>query len=96
MDWAAHLSRILARIGEDVSYTPPAGGAATTVRGLFSRPYAALLGIESSNPTVGCMSADVPAIARGATFSIRGTAYRVIAKKDDVAAGVTVAELELI
>jgi len=95
MDWAAHLTRILAKLGEDMAYTPPAGGAATTVRGMFVRPYDTVLGMASSNPSVACMTADVPGIAKGAAFTIAGTAYTVASIEPEVVAGYTLAQLDV-
>ncbi len=94
MDWATHARRILERLGEDATYTPSGGGATSTVRGMYQEPYREALDIEGAYPTFSCMAADVPGLARGATFALRSTTFTVAALEHDLLAGVVMAKLE--
>lgn len=102
MDWPAHLGRIHARIGEDVTVKPASGAASYTARGMFLASYTELLGsalpgIAATQPRFATMSSDVPDLAIGDTI-VRGTAaieYRVATLEPDDPAGEIVMQLEL-
>lgn len=93
MDWETHARRILARLGEDATYTPPGGGSTSTVRGIFQRPYVESQGMEASAPTFACMSSDVPTLAEGALFAVRGVTYKVRRPEPDPLSGLVQAQL---
>lgn len=94
MDWATHARRILARIGEDATYTPSGGGASSTVRGAFQQPYHEALGMEGSAPTFSCMAVDVPGIKHGATFALRSVTFKVVGTEPDPVSGLVMLRLE--
>lgn len=97
MDWAKHVRRIFARIGEDATYTP-SGGSPSTVRGMFLDPYqSASLGdvaiVGGSDPTFAAMTADVPNAARGDTLVYGGTTYTVRNVEPSAPAGFSILQL---
>jgi len=94
MDWETHMRRIIARLGEDATYTPAGGGASSTVRVLYKEPYRGALDIEGSAPTVSCMASDVPTLARGATFALRSTTFTVSAIENDRVSGAVMAKVD--
>lgn len=95
MDWANKLFRpLLARLGEDATYTPSGGGGSSTVRVLYQEPFQNILGTESTDPMLGVMSADVPNLARGDTFMVRGTTFTVKSPRPDIVTGHSLATLE--
>jgi hypothetical protein len=93
VDWTAHARRVIARLGEDATYTPQGGGQSSTVRGIYLQPFTPSLGMEASEPTFACISTDAPALAHGATLLIRGTTFTVIELEPDPLLGTTVAIL---
>jgi hypothetical protein len=98
LDWAVHLRRILSRLGEDATFTP-AGGEAATVKGIYTEAHRAMsfgpIEVSSSYPTFGVMTEDVPGVARGDALTVSGTAYTVRDVQADEPGGVTVLELEV-
>jgi hypothetical protein len=95
VDWGKHARRILERLGEDATYTPKSGGASSTVRGVFQKPYHQALDlIESSSPTFGCMAEDVPNLAHGDTFVIGGATYKAQGTERDPVSGLVNIRLE--
>jgi hypothetical protein len=92
------MGRILARLGEDVSFTHGVGSP-VTVRGLFLAPYQSAsfggdLAIASSNPRFAALSSDLPIVAKGDTITRGAIVYKVLAPQADDPSGVTVLELE--
>jgi hypothetical protein len=96
VDWATHTRRILAKLGEDATYTPSGGGDPSTVRGVYQQPHQEILGVYGgSDPSFACMQADVPTIKGGATFVIRGVTFKVKpAPESDPVSGLVLAKLE--
>lgn len=98
MDWASHMRRILARLGEDVTWTH--GGSPATVRGLFLGPHREVsLGdqviVAGEDPMFAAMATDLPGLAGGDTILRGGTTYTVKpALEPDPVSGVTVMQLE--
>lgn len=90
------MRRILAKLGQDATYTPAGGGASSTVRGLFLQPFQNILGVVGgSEPSIACMQADVPTIKGGALFVIGGVTFKVKpAPEADPVAGLVLAKLE--
>jgi hypothetical protein len=99
MDWKKHMRRIIARLGEDATVTPAAGGGTFTVRGIYSAPYAVMLdgaalpGIASDKPRFGVMTADLGAAAVGDQLTRAGTDYLIAAAEPDEPSGLTVLQL---
>lgn len=92
------MGRILARLGEDVSYTH-AGGSPVTVRGMYLAPYqSAPLGgdviLASSNPRFVALTSGLPLVKKGDTITRGAVVYTVIVPQPDVPAGLTVLELQ--
>lgn len=97
MDWAIHIRRILARLGEDVTWTHL--GSPATVRGIYVSPYAQVtlggtVAIAGSDPMFATMSADVPALADGDDLLRGATAYKVRAPEPDELGGFVMMKLE--
>lgn len=96
MDWASHMRRILVRLGEDATFTH--GTAASSVRGMYTEPYAVLpAGLDApfaaSEPRFAAMTEDLPSVAQGDTIT-RGTVqYRIVDVRPDDPSGVTVLQL---
>lgn len=94
MDWAKHIRRILAHLGEDVTVN---GATSPAVRGMFLNPYELLTlggepGVASANPRLVAITADLPS-APTAVVSVRGT-HNIVEVKPDDPGGYTVFELE--
>lgn len=91
------MRRILARLGEDATFTP-AGGDPATVKGVFTAPHVEVqlgaLAVSSSKPTFAAMSEDLPGVSDGDTLLRAGIAYMVRVVRLDDPSGVTVLELE--
>lgn len=99
MNWSVHIRRILARLGEDATFTH-AGGSPASVRGLFTQPYAQvdLAGsviVAGSNPVFVTMSADVPLVASGDTLVRGAVTFNVVGVEPDVVGGFVVLQLEV-
>jgi len=102
MDWAKHMRRILAHLGEDATYRPFGGGTSLSIRGMYLAPFqnanfgdVALIG--TSDPQFAGMSADMPAVARGDTLEYpvgSGTLYKVRSVEPNVPSGLAVLQLE--
>jgi hypothetical protein len=96
VDWAHHVGRILARMGEDVTFTH--GGTPSTVRGVFFMPYQAaqvgIAGVTGTNPHFAGMSAELPSVAVGDTITRGAVVYTIKVKKADAPGGFTVLELQ--
>lgn len=97
VDWASHIRRILARLGEDVSWTPD-GGSPATVRGVFLEAYQSVqLGsveVSGAEPRFCAMSADLPAVAKDDQVVRGGVTYKVKALEPDTVGGFVVCVLE--
>lgn len=95
MDWLPHVRRVIARIGEDATYTPPGGGGTSTVRGVYQQPYRLALDIvDSSSPTFAVIQADVPTFGRGALLLLRAVNFKVVSVEPDPVSGLTIGKLE--
>lgn len=90
------MRRILAHLGEDATFTH--GTAASSVRGVYSAPYAALpggvdVGFAASEPRFSAMTADLDSVAQGDTIT-RGTVqYSIVDVQPDDPSGLTVLQL---
>jgi hypothetical protein len=98
VDWAQHVRRVLAILGEDASYSH-AGGGGVTVHGMFLAPYqSAVLGdvaIAGSNPRFAAMSADLALVAVNDTITRGGVTYTVVPPIEaDDPSGLTVLQLQ--
>lgn len=97
VDWAAHMRRVLSKLGEDVSFTH-GGGSPATVRGVFFMPYQAadlgLVGVTGNNPHFAAMTADLPSVVVGDTITRSSVVYTIKVKRADAIAGSTVLELQ--
>lgn len=75
----------------------PSGGSASTVNGIFEKEYLGSefgnVGIENSNPTFLCKTADVSNAAHGDTIVLSGTTYNIRGVQPD-GTGITLLELE--
>lgn len=99
MDWPAHLGRIHARIGEDVTVKAGGTGVGYTARGMFLASYAELLGsvspgIATTQPRFATMSTDVPTIAVGDTITRGTNTYHIRTLEPEDPAGEMVMQLE--
>jgi hypothetical protein len=95
VDWTPHLARVVERLGEDAQYTPPGGGGASTVRGVYQEPYRVALDVmDGSAPTFSLVASDVPTLGRGALFVIRGVTFKVVGVEPDPVSGLVMAKLE--
>ena len=93
MDWAVHIRRIFARIGEDATVI---GATSPSVRGMFLAPYERIAlglgpGVVSSNPRFAAITADLPA-SPTAVVTTRGT-HSIKEVQADDPGGFTVFEL---
>lgn len=99
MDWSQHIRRILAHLGEDVTFTH-AGGSPVSVRGMFVSPYAELLpgigaGIDGSKPHFAAMTADLlPSVAEDDTIVRGALTYKVKDIQAQDPGGFTLLQLE--
>lgn len=94
VDFAAHTSRIINRIGQPASITP-AGGSLKVVNGVFLQVPAMAFGlVDGNNPTLRITSQDATGIVNGDPVSIGGVAYSVVRLADDLPAGDVVLDLE--
>lgn len=101
VDWASHMRRILAKLGEDVTWTH--AGSPLTVRGLYLGPHRQMnLGdvvvVAAEDPMFIAMAADMPSLAGGDTILVQRTSvtYKVKpALEPDPVSGVTVMQLEV-
>ena len=94
MDWAAHIRRILVRLGEDATVTGTSGSA--SVRGLFLQPYQQLnlgidAGMDATSPRFVAITGDLPT-APSAVVTTRGT-HSVKSENPDDPGGFTVLHL---
>lgn len=97
MDWASHIGRILARLGEDATFTH--GTAQSTVTGIFVSPFAHLpaglpAGFAASEPRFAAMTADLPSVALDDTITRGTVGYKVKDIEPDDPSGVTVLVLQ--
>jgi hypothetical protein len=80
VDWAAHASRVVEALGEDVTYTP-VGGSPRTVRvGWVVSPQDLVVqdvSFATDQPRVITTRAAVPNPQRGDLFVIAGITWRV-------------------
>lgn len=96
--WAGHMRRILAQLGEDVTWTH--AGSPVTVRGIFLAPHrqvnlGEMVVVAAEDPMFAAMAADMPALAGGDTLQRGSTTYKVKpALEPDPVSGVTVMQLE--
>lgn len=79
MDLTPHMQANVYALGTDVVYTPAAGGASKTIKGLYTGPLVETFGIEAIAPKVVCVQADIPAYAYGDSFEIYGQLYASVA-----------------
>lgn len=98
MDWALHLRRIFARLGEDATFTH-AGGQPVSVRGLFTAPYALLPsgldgGMSCSQPRFAAMDSDLGTASQGDTLVRNATTYTVVEVQPDAPGGFTILQLQ--
>jgi len=98
MDWASHMRRILARLGEDATFTHGTSQP-SSVRGMFVASYQALpagidMGFASSEPRFAAMTADLPSVAQADTLVRGGITYRVVDIQPDDPSGLTVLQLQ--
>lgn len=85
MDWSLHAARMLAVIGEDLSYTP-LNGVSRTVRGEFSIPASIAtvgIGMQAFDPVATIRTADLPDAAPGDTLTRAGVTYTVVSAEPD-------------
>lgn len=100
MDWAKHMRRIPARMGEDATMTPAAGGAAVSLRIVYTAPYVEALGgpqpgIAASVPRALAMLSDIPDVKVNDTLA-RGTSeYRIVGVEPDEPSDTVMLQLEL-
>jgi hypothetical protein len=98
MDWKPHIARIIARLGEDVTFTHGIGSP-VTVRGLFLNPFQDItLGgtiIAGSTPRLVAMTADLPSVAIDDTIGRASAIYKIKNTDDDDPGGFTIFKLEL-
>ena len=97
MDWAAHIGRILSRLGEDATFTH-AGSSAASVRGMFTAPYERLPsgldgGFDASLPRFAALTADLPGAAQNDTLARGGVTYTIVDVQHDDPGGFTVLQL---
>lgn len=67
-------------------------GSATVV-GLFDNGYTGIDMVGSSDPTLLCMAADIPAVADGTTVTINGISYRVAGAPEPDGTGLVLLQL---
>lgn len=87
------MKRIVNVLGEDQQYTP-VGGVARTVRAEFQDPAAEFLDVQTSQPMVVCMAADVSTAKRGDTWVVFGVTYKGLTPKIDSSSGMVEIPLE--
>lgn len=96
MDWAAHMSNVIATLGEDVVFTHGTGSP-VTLRGVFQNPYLAgdvgAVGVTGSNPSFATMAADIGTVSVNDTLARGAITYKVRAVRPDDPSGVTVLDL---
>lgn len=61
---------------QSATYTP-AGGQAKTINCIFDDAFAAVQGVESSDPQVLVKDSDVIDVKHGDTLAVAGTTYKV-------------------
>ena len=97
MDCPKPLRRVVDRLGEDMTFTPVAGGA-QSFRGLFASPYVELLpggvGVASANPRVGFMTGDLTGTLYAGTVTRSSVTYKVMGVEPDAPSGLTELQLE--
>ena len=87
VDFAAHTSRIIDRLGRPVSITP-SGKTLRQVTGVFvNAPALAFAMVEGSNPTLRLTVPAADGLTHGDPVSIDGTAYVVTRHEPDAEAG---------
>lgn len=89
------MTRILARLGEDATFTH--GTAQSAVTGIFTSPYERLslgaLEVSSELPTFAAMASDLPSVAKGDSLTRGTTQYTIEDVRADDPSGITVLEL---
>jgi len=109
MDWASHMRRILARLGEDATFTHGTSQP-SSVRGVFAAPGVVLpggfdAGFDASEPRFGAPTADLPSVAIDDTLAIgavldgttqirAATTYKIVDIKPDDPCGLTYLQLQ--
>lgn len=98
MDWAKHLGRIPAVIGETAQFTHGTGSPATAT-GMFLRPFEpAVMGmgvnIAAGKPRWESLATEVPSVVRGDQLVVRSITYKVTVVSADPVSGFTLLELE--
>jgi len=80
LDTAAVDARILAVVGEDVTYLP-SGGGSSTVTAFYQEPDVQIdsleLEMEASGPRISVLSDDAPNASQDDQWVVRGTTYDV-------------------
>lgn len=100
IDYATHFRPILEQLGESAVYVSGSGTGASTgaVTGIYSAPYQPIVmggvSLDATAPTFTVMSADVPSLKRGDSFTLRGITYKVRVPMPNSVPGVTRIELE--
>lgn len=84
---AADRLAMLEDFGVSATFTP-AGGAASTVTGIYDTEYqAADMGVGADiatlDPRFLCRTADVPSVAEGDALTVSGVAYTIRVVMDD-------------
>lgn len=85
MDWSLHAARMLAVIGEDLSYTP-LNGVSRTVRGEFRIPASIAtvgIGMQATDPVLTILGTDLPDAGAGDTLVRGGITYTVVSAEPD-------------
>lgn len=93
VDFAAHTSRIIDRIGQTVQYTP-AGGSTVSITANFTNTPREFVGVEGFEPRITCKETDIPNPKHGDLVVIGSVSYKVIGKAQDSISGLTDLRLE--
>lgn len=77
MDFSADLSRFYADFAVDITHTPKAGGASTSLKAFHDQPGLTLIGgdILATDHTLRFPVASLPVVRKGDTFLIGAVTY---------------------
>jgi hypothetical protein len=83
VDWAAHMGRIIDRVGETATWIARSSGERLEISGVFTEaPIESPLGLAGmivARPRFSCLASAVPGIVEGDRLEIRDGVYNVAA-----------------